>query len=264
MSRTVVFVAAACVAATACSSDPSFTDDDGTGARGGATGTGANGGSGTGASSQGGSGTGASGAGAAGGGGDPTGGGPVGGGGTGGVVMFEACGDGLIDTDDGEECDDANATNGDGCSGCIVDCPAKGFKDPATRRCYFTTESSLATWQQAVDECANSAPGTTLAVLGTVEEIDLVFAEFVAETFWIGGHDMNVEGSFEWINGEPWAFTNGAYPWAVDEPNNVGGGTPAHCAALDNVNGPERMFDRNCANTYDGLCEREPLEAGAP
>src|SRR5262245_10804523 len=41
-------------------------------------------------------------------------------GGQGGVAPV--CGNGALDP--GEECDDGNATAGDGCTGCIVDCAA--------------------------------------------------------------------------------------------------------------------------------------------
>ncbi|MBI4776538.1 MAG: hypothetical protein HY788_20580 [Deltaproteobacteria bacterium] len=36
----------------------------------------------------------------------------------------------------------------------------------------------------------------------------------------LGGHDSRVEGVWEWVTGEPWAFTN----WIGIEPNNGAGG----------------------------------------
>ncbi|MAY87319.1 MAG: hypothetical protein CML02_11455 [Pseudooceanicola sp.] len=38
-------------------------------------------------------------------------------------------------------------------------------------------------------------------------------------TAWIGGHDKNTEGSFEWTSGEAFSYTN----WSSGEPNNYGG-----------------------------------------
>jgi len=255
---------AVAIAVAACTGDPVFTSGAGGSAAGGNPGAGGSGGEGagasTGASAQGGDTT-NTGAGPVGGAGAATNtGGSIGVGGQGGsVTTIPGCGDGIIDVAEGGECDDGNQIAADGCTACLVDCPANGYKDPITHHCYFTHENSPVSWSDAVDTCADSTPGTMLAILSTLEELSLVMGELETKDLWIGAHDMNVEGSFEWIDGEPWTFGDSGYPWAFNEPNNVGNGSPAHCVVLDDVTGPERLFDRFCDNSYTALCERSPL-----
>lgn len=261
-----LLLAGGCATVLACSSEPTFTDGDGTGASGGDTGTGASGGDATGASSQGGeggAGTGASGSGGeplGGGsvGGSPVGGTSVGGSGTGGAVIGPMCGDGAINGTD--ECDDGNFTDDDGCSGCVVDCPAWGYKDPVTHHCYFI-EGPDDDWFAAENHCENTTPGTTLAVLGSTAEVSLVLLELSFDGVWIGAHDQVNEDEYEWINGEPWTFGDGGgFPWASGQPNNLNN---QDCIQLgrEDPGEPRRFYDQDCNDNWDALCERTPLEA---
>src|SRR5262249_35045562 len=69
-----------------------------------------------------------------------------------------AWGDGIGEP--GEECDDGNMNDGDGCSGCLIDCEPMARKYPANNHCYraFTT---AATWATAELNCQTwgGAPG---------------------------------------------------------------------------------------------------------
>lgn len=263
MRRVIGSLAALCLSALACSDEPTFTDGGGTGATGGHGATSASGGDGGGATGRGGAG--ATGTGAASTGGDsstggtpPTGGGsPTGEGGAGGGIVV-GCGDGTIDIAS-EECDDGNQTSGDGCSGCVVDCPPSGFKDPATFHCYFI-EGSLTNWSNAVDECADTTPGTMLAVLADEDEFTMVVAMLNdLNDSWLGAHDMGVEDDYEWINGEPWTFgAGGGYPWAAGQPNDIGS---QDCVAVGYEDPADLLglFDRQCGSNLEVLCEREPL-----
>jgi len=256
-------LAGICLSAIACSSDPVFTDEGGTGASGGDD-------TGSGASKQGGAGVGADGSGAGSTGGSTNTGGSTGTGGstntggstgTGGQGGSPAptCGDGFIDANDGEECDDGNPNDQDGCSGCIVDCPIDAFKDPATNHCYFVAEGFHGEFQDAEDACKNTAPGTTLAALSTSAEFNLVIGEVGDDDQWIGGNDLDVENAFEWTNGEPWNFVDGDFPWAATQPNDETKPEEQDCVGLGTYTGSLRMYDRECIDSFDALCERVPI-----
>lgn len=49
-----------------------------------------------------------------------------------GVCAGSSCGDGYVDPASGEDCDDSNATSGDGCSACHFDCKAPADCDDAS------------------------------------------------------------------------------------------------------------------------------------
>jgi len=242
---------------TACTSAPVFTD--GADASGGDAGTGASGGDADGASNQGGAGAMASGGDAStgglpGGGGEfTTGGSGPGGQGAGGNTV-DACGDGTIDINVGEQCDDANLVSDDGCSACIVDCPAGGYKDPATSHCYFIV-GPTDDWYDGGLACSSTTPGTTRVAFGTASELMLVDDALGPDKVWTGGHDLNIEGVFEWANGEPWMFGDGGNPWGPNQPDDSAAPGPADCVALQDSG----LFDRDCELKYEVLCERVPI-----
>ena len=88
------------------------------------------------------------------------------------------------------------------------------------------------TWDEASQDAANL--GAHLATLTTQAENDWVFAEVANapdawnQQFgpWIGGFQNTTSpdysepgGGWEWVTGEPWAFTN----WQPNDPSNTGG-----------------------------------------
>ncbi len=176
------------------------------------------------------------------------------------TVEHDGCGNGVIEGT--EECDDGNATPGDSCVSCKVNCSTEGssasdhdaYLRPTTNHCYLRVYDPNKSWDNAQAECL--AWGGQLAGLSTLEELaDLQdFIGGVTEDFWIGGNDKAVDGSFQWINGEQWIYTNQQAPWdkpsGPDEPN---GGTNENCVEIYN-NG--KLNDVSCDIGNNYLCER--------
>jgi cysteine-rich repeat protein len=168
--------------------------------------------------------------------------GGVGGSGQGGAGAAE-CGNGVIDGT--EQCDDANLVVGDGCHGCQVECSgADQLHDLQTHHCYWLT-ALASSWASARSLCVDD--GAELAAITSPEEQALVEPLATVEAF-LGATDIAVEGTFEWVTGEAWSFTN----WANGEPNDEYG---EDCLLIL----PTGLWnDGNCSSNRPGLCERPP------
>lgn len=70
------------------------------------------------------------------------------------------------------------------------------------------------TWSEAVSDCASR--GAHLATIQSDAENLFVFG--LTRFTWLGGTDEGHEGTWVWITGEPWEYTN----WVFGEPNNHG------------------------------------------
>lgn len=139
-------------------------------------------------------------------------------GGTGGVETRPNCGNGIIER--GEECDDRNADDADGCtSECFVECDrvhpdAQRFGD----HCYWK-RAEAKTWRDAEEACRASA-----AHLVTItSEAENAFLERSWAWVWIGASDgeprhSRRRGEYAWVTGEEMSFEN----WADDRPNAQG------------------------------------------
>jgi cysteine-rich repeat protein len=158
------------------------------------------------------------------------------------------CGDGHLDP--GEECDDGNVTNGDGCSqDCHIECDSPGeFLSPTSLHCYFAaSDHPGASWDDARAFCA--AMHADLAAVTSQDELDLVASQLDGVA-WIGGQ-VSPSG-FTWTDGEPWSFA----PWRGPaqppfDPHKA-------CVVLD-----DDHFDvDDCNAKHAFLCERAP--AGSP
>jgi cysteine-rich repeat protein len=158
---------------------------------------------------------------------------------------FGPCGNGVIEA--GEECDDGNAANDDGCSACVVDCgTAPEFKDATTSHCYRMESSGGKSWDEAKAACG--AWGGTLAVLTSVDEFAFVQQQ-VREDTWIGGFDPAGEGTFQWVTDEPWMFAS----WGSARPAADG---HASCVLIEKE---YLMFlDAKCDIAKGYVCERAP------
>ncbi len=155
-----------------------------------------------------------------------------------------ACGDGNVDA--GEECDDDNTIDDDGCSACEIDCAAGELKAAATGHCYALF---VATTNQA-DAAAScqawgGAPGLGhLASMGDAVENTFV-ASVITGTTWIGADDLG--GDWAWPDGTPFVFEN----WQDAEPNHPG---EEHCMFMDVE---AKWHDHDCADLRSAyLCER--------
>jgi hypothetical protein len=79
------------------------------------------------------------------------------------------------------------------------------------------------TWTTANSYVADMGGGWHLATLTSSAENDFVaslLSTSLADRshFWLGGTDAAVEGTWTWVTGEAWSYTN----WWGGEPNNVG------------------------------------------
>jgi cysteine-rich repeat protein len=163
-------------------------------------------------------------------------------GGTGGSTG--GCGDGLVSAL--EECDDANAIEGDGCSDCAIECDASSVKEPTTGHCYRlfvgavtqpVAEANCQAWGGAVDLAH-------LASLGSQSENGFV-APLISGNTWIGADDFG--GAWAWIDGTAFAFEN----WQAGEPNFPG---TEHCMFAD---AEAKWHDHDCGDLRSAyLCER--------
>ena len=76
---------------------------------------------------------------------------------------------------------------------------------------YLSSDDGKGTWLEAQAGC--SANGMNLASITSQEIQDFVISQVLSgtalpEPVYIGGHDQNSEGSYEWISGEPWSYSN--------------------------------------------------------
>ncbi len=82
---------------------------------------------------------------------------------------------------------------------------------------YYLFIETVATWEDAKIACEEM--GGHLVTIQDANENEFV-RELIGQNYiWLGGNDFVTEGSFVWITGEEFVYTN----WAPGEPNNVGG-----------------------------------------
>jgi hypothetical protein len=116
--------------------------------------------------------------------------------------------------------------------------------------------STTMTWTTAAQTCANDVSATTgdrrthLVVIADEAERTAI-ADANGGVFWIGLSDINTEGSFRWVTGEPVggypAQTSGA--WGAGEPT---GGLNVDCVATTSSG---QFQDATCTATAPVLCE---------
>jgi cysteine-rich repeat protein len=127
------------------------------------------------------------------------------------------CGNGELEP--GEQCDDGNRQNGDGCSS---ECRIEMRSDPELPGCSRVQRhrATLQCWQprgwrEAAQYCRGA--GLTLASVDSAEDNELLSAAAGWGSAWIGFNDLADEGHFVW-DGRPTHFTH----WNRGEPNNSG------------------------------------------
>lgn len=92
-------------------------------------------------------------------------------GGTGGTVILGFCGDGIIDADEGEDCDDGNERSGDGCSSaCAVEAPFVCSGEPSV--CFTCGNGTLDAGEGCDDGNSDDGDGCSAecSVEGTCAE----------------------------------------------------------------------------------------------
>jgi len=81
---------------------------------------------------------------------------------------------------------------------------------------YYKYYSDSRTWASARAEAVRL--GGYLAVVTSTAEHSFLTTTVGTTRGWLGGTDEVTEGTWVWVNGETWSFTN----WNANEPNNVG------------------------------------------
>ena len=83
---------------------------------------------------------------------------------------------------------------------------------------YYKIYQTLSTWSSA--KSAAESVGGYLACITSSAENQWIYQQpgFASNTPWIGGTDQAVEGTWTWVSGETWSYTN----WGAGEPNNSG------------------------------------------
>jgi len=99
---------------------------------------------------------------------------------------------------------------------------------------YQLTE--LMSWSQA-EEQAIQWGGHLVTINDRQEELWLRMQFGSNEYFWIGFNDINSEGNWEWVSGEPVTYTN----WWQWEPNNQGADGEIENAAIMNWGGAQQI-----------------------
>uniref|UniRef100_A0A914VB91 receptor protein-tyrosine kinase n=1 Tax=Plectus sambesii TaxID=2011161 RepID=A0A914VB91_9BILA len=110
---------------------------------------------------------------------------------------------------------------------------------------YMWVRSELM-WKAAEDRCKKW--GGHLASIRSKEENDFIQSVHEGNWSWIGYNDINVEGTFSWIDGSDSTFT----AWSPDQPNDAGKGED--CVVQQDIIGD--WFDDECYNTWSFICKR--------
>ncbi|MFA8997910.1 immunoglobulin-like domain-containing protein [Clostridioides difficile] len=71
-----------------------------------------------------------------------------------------------------------------------------------------------------------------LVTITSKNELD-IFNSLTTKTVWLGGTDEEKEGTWKWITGEPFEYTN----WCSGEPNNFDAGGENYLVSIKNSNG---------------------------
>ena len=95
------------------------------------------------------------------------------------------------------------------------DCPRRWLK--FKNKCFGHPPAILLSWKEAESYCQNWSPGAHLASISSEEEQTFLQQNF-PQTVWLGGSDIDQEGSWIWSDGTCWNYTN----WHSDEPDNSG------------------------------------------
>ncbi|XP_065192400.1 sushi, nidogen and EGF-like domain-containing protein 1 [Sycon ciliatum] len=128
-----------------------------------------------------------------------------------------------------------------------IDSNVKASKSVLIPSKRYVAYSEDLSWDGARDAC--KARGGTLAVIRNAEE-NAAFTAAAASpnpNFWIGANDRITEGTYEWITGDPFTFTN----WRNGEPNNGQG--VEHCIHVND--GAFMWNDISCSSHIGYVCQ---------
>jgi cysteine-rich repeat protein len=160
------------------------------------------------------------------------------------------CGDGIIVAP--EQCDDGGQAPGDGCdAACLVECAPPGLLDLITHHCY-RFDAGLTDWAKAKVDCEMDFGGylTALTSQGELDAVSAwVFASVGNSDFWIGGNDIDADGTYVWVNQEAW-WDGG---WKMGETSEQ---AQEDCVLVAAISWD--LADHYCSAMAPFVCEREP------
>jgi len=156
------------------------------------------------------------------------------------------CGNAIVE--EGEECDDGNRRNGDGCD---TNCRWEDEENSLPLGCQAVDRRVRRTalcWQprqraQAVEHC--ETVGMTLATIDNERDNEILFSAANNTSPWIGLSDQLEEGAWVWDS-----RTSGYSNWNRGEPNNWGGNED--CVEFT---GGGRWNDASCDARRSFFCE---------
>ena len=130
--------------------------------------------------------------------------------------------------------------------------------DPMTGACYMLF-STARTYAEARSVCAGLGGGALLASVQTGAENQVITSLIGQGDAFLGGNDMQVEGTFRWEDGTAVVLTN----WNTGEPNNGQGLVEEDCIVIHGMLAG-KWDDRPCAvasgqvpGAYPFVCERD-------
>jgi hypothetical protein len=107
-------------------------------------------------------------------------------------------------------------------------------------------------WSTAETACESDG-GHLASITSSADNAAITSAYSASAPIWIGLTDAAVEGTFVWVDGTPFSYSN----WLSPNPDNTGpAGGPANCAMLQDTG---QWNDRVCADNYNYLCETRPI-----
>ena len=117
-------------------------------------------------------------------------------------------------------------------SSCCSNCPTAGGAIPgfvymgSFNGHHYYCSTGTDTWANAQANCV--ANGGYLAVLNDAAENSYLANILTLQSAWIGANDLVTEGTFQWVNGDPFTYTN----WYPGQPNNYN--YNQHCVEMLN------------------------------
>ncbi|XP_026103833.1 C-type lectin domain family 4 member F-like [Carassius auratus] len=121
---------------------------------------------------------------------------------------------------------------------------------------FYYKSNETKNWTESRRDCLKK--GADLIITNNREEYDFVMHITNKTEFWIGATDIDVDGSWKWVDGS--TLTSGF--WAKGgEVNEPGGGTLENCAVSYSTQWPnlKGWHDVKCNDAYNWICEKSIL-----
>ena len=103
-------------------------------------------------------------------------------------------------------------------------------------------------WRDAEKKCIEY--GGHLASVHSDQENNFIFQTSKKAVTWLGGNDLEVEGSWIWSDGSSWSYSN----WQSGQPDNARGGGQ-NC--LNIGFNAEKWDDEFCTRRFQSICKGE-------